>query len=356
MKRLLLTSIALVTLVACGKKDPSPTPGASSAPTAAPATSGPSGTSDVTVPAEPAVPEVAEPPPAPTRKGFVAWAMNPDGELETALFLDGESTPLATRADTVVVAVGDQAFRLDRELSTMPLKPCEDDGQAVFVALGVTGVEPTYPKRVIGLSDPKLRPERDSSSIYAEKLDFATQVGPYLLMRHETNADTCPVPATGAIFDSWKVLDLSEASTDKAPELRDPRFLFEEAELVAMETKAKADGKVAIKKDYPDAEDAELERALELYEPIFNWSDEGQLTGTAIIEGESTAFSEVVDEEGAASVRVPLEAPASKLRAFATTPPAAVMAFWKQHRAEGRGFSPVSGQAFETLALWLGSK
>ncbi len=351
MNRFLLASLALLTLAACGKKDPAPAPAAST-------------TSDSVAAAEPATPDgtVAvptpepEPPPAPTRKGFVAWAMNPDGELETALFLDGESSPLATKANTVVVAVGDQAFRLDRELSTMPLKPCDEDGQAGFVALGVTGVEPTYPKRVIELRDKKLRPEPNTSAIHVEKLEFATQVGPYVLMRHETNADTCPVPATGLFFDSWKVLDLSDASTDKAPVLRDPRFLFEEAELIAMETKAKALGLVAIKKDYPDAEDAELERALKLYEPIFSWSDEGQLTGTAIIEGESTAFTEIVDEEGSASVRVNLDAPAAKLKALATTPPAAVIAFWKQHRAEGRGFSPVSGQAFETLALWLGSK
>jgi len=354
MNRSLLLSLALLTFAACGKKDPASAPAASTAPAA----------SDSAAPAEPATldanvaaptPE-PEPPPAPTRKGFVAWAMNPDGELETALFLEGESSPLATKANTVVVAVGDQAFRLDRELSTMPLKPCDEDGQAGFVALAVTGVEPTYPKKVFELRDKKLRPEPNTSAIHVEKLDFVTQVGPYLLLRHETNADSCPVPAGGLVYDSWKVLDLSEASSDKAPVLRDPRFIFEEAELIAMETKAKADGKVAIKKDYPDAEDAELERALKLYEPIFAWSDEGQLNGTAIIEGESTAFSDIVDEEGAASVRVPLEAPAGRLKALATTPPAAVIAFWKQHRAEGRGYSPVSGQAFETLALWLGSK
>lgn len=351
----LVLTLALLPLAACGKKDPTPTPTPTPtpAPTPAPAPT-PTPTADPTPTPDPAAEPT--PTPAPSRKGFIAWAQDPDGELTSALFLEGETTPLATKKGTVAVAVGDRVFRLDREVSKLPLKPCDEPVEADLVALAITGVEPTVPKRVAELVDGKNRPPKDESAIHHEKIDFFAQVGPYLLMRHWTNSDTCPVPAGGAEYEVLKVLDLAELDPERPPTFAEPRSLFAPEELAAAEPKVIAEGKAAIKKQYPDAEDAELDRALKLYDLKFGWTGDGKVTVTAIVAGSSVAFSDMVDEEGYAAELVTLDSPPRALAMRVTEPPAPVLAFWKAHNAEGRGFSPVSGQALETLALWLASK
>lgn len=355
MRSIVLFGSLLLALAACGKKDPAPAP--SPAPTTAAPTAQPAPTEPTPNPTDAAAPTPEpepEPPPAPSRKGVIAWSQNPDGELETALFLEGEATPLAKKAGVVAVAVGDKVFHLGRENSSYPLKPCDDPGEAGLVALAITGVEPTVPKRVVELGDLKQRPKEGESWIHSEALKFIAQAGPWILVHHEMNSDTCPIPAGGAVYDTWRALDLS-ALGDGAPTLLPTEALYgAESAWVDIQTKAVADGKVLVKKAFPDAEDAELDRVLKLYTPRFDWNDEGKLVFSGTVAGDSVAFSGMVDEEGYAAEKVDLPTPGSW--SDIATPPAPVLEYWKSLKAEGRGFSPVSGQALETLAMWLSGK
>jgi hypothetical protein len=357
MRSFVLISSLLFALSACGKKDPAPAPAPTApapavddaAPAAAsPDAAAPAAAPDTTAPTEP---EVA---PAPSRKGFIAWGQNPDGELETALFIEGEATPLAKKAGVVAVAVGDKVFHLSRETSSYPLKPCDEPGEAGLVALAITGVEPTVPKRVVELGDLKQRPKEGESWIHNETLKFIAQAGPWVLVHHEMNSDTCPIPAGGAVYDTWRALDLS-ALGDGAPTLSPTEALYgAETAWADIQTKAIADGKALVKKAFPDAEEAELDRVLKLYTPRFDWSDEGKVVFSGTVAGDSVAFSGMVDEEGYAAEKVTLPNPSTWSDIAA--PPAAVLEYWKAMKAEGRGFSPVSGQALETLAMWLSGK
>lgn len=360
MRSFVILGSLLLALSACGKKDPAPPPNPTT-PTAAPpatATAEPAPTPAGDAAAPTPAPDTAAPEPevapAPSRKGFIAWSQNPDGELETALFLEGETTPLAKKAGVVAVAVGDKVFHLGRENSSYPLKPCDDPGEAGLVALAITGVEPTVPKRVVELGDLKQRPKEGESWIHSEALKFIAQAGPWILVHHEMNSDTCPVPAGGAVYDTWRALDLS-ALGDGAPTLLPTEALYgAETAWVDIQTKAVADGKVLVKKAFPDAEDAELDRVLKLYTPRFDWTDEGKLAFSGTVAGDSVAFSGMVDEEGYAAEKVGLPTPSTW--SDIASPPASVLEYWKSLKAEGRGFSPVSGQALETLAMWLSGK
>lgn len=348
MRSLVVLGSLLLALGACGKKDPAPTP----APTASPAPAQ-EDTKASTAPAPDVAPE-PEVAPAPARKGFVVWAQNPEGELETALFLEGESTPLAKKAGVVAVAVGDKVWHFGREASSYPLKPCDEPGEAGLVALSVTGVEPTVPKKVIELGDLKQRPKEGESWIHSEVLKFIAQAGPYLLVHHEMNSDTCPIPAGGAVYDTWRLLDLSGVDVDRLPMPTPLDNIYGEAGWVGVETKALVEGRALVKKAFSDAEDAEVERAIKLYTPRFDWTDEGKVAFSATAAGNSVAFGGSVDEEGYAAEKVPLPVPTALTDTPA--PPTAVLDYWKAHKAEGRGFSPVSGQALETLAMWLSGK
>jgi hypothetical protein len=354
MRSIVLIGSVLIALGACGKKDPAPAPTPAPTPsndTHADAPDAAATPSADTAPTAAPAPDVAAPAPAPSRKGFIAWGQNPDGELETALFIEGEASPLAKKAGVVAVAVGDKVWHFGREASSYPLKPCDEPGQAGLVALAVTGVEPTVPKKVVELGDLKQRPKEGESWIHSEGLKFIAQAGPTLLVHHEMNSDTCPIPAGGAVYDTWLALDVA-ALGDGTPTLKPLESLYgSESSFAEVQMKAVADGKVLVKKAFPDAEEAELDRVLKLYTPRFDWSDEGKVVFSGTIAGNSVAFSDIVDEEGYAAEKVPLPAPTTWAEVAA--PPSAVLEYWKTMKAEGRGYSPVSGQALETLAMWL---
>lgn len=358
-------SLALCT-AACGKKpDPAPvadtttasadttapaapTPDATPAP--APDTTAPAPASDVA--AAPAPDVAAAPAPAPdvaaapasTSLGFLAWTEG-DDDVATATLLvpkdDGSVTEVARKTGDLIVAFEGKVWKLGREASKMPLKPCGEDGEALYLDLTVTPLVPAGDKKVYPLSDPKTHPKAGESAIHNERISFVAQLGPFVYLHHEANSDVCPVPAGGAVYDTYRVLDLRDGS------LRAPLDLYTEAERATVDKAALEAAVPKIKEGFPDAPVAEIAKVVRIFGAEWKWNDEGRFVLEIVVVGKSKLFSEMVDEEESTSADVPASALPAALSGFDTTAPAPALSAWKASGHEHRGFIKLEGAAFD---------
>lgn len=347
-----------LTLAACGKKaDPAPVAADTNVPVAAD-TAAPAPAADTAAPVAadtnaPVAADTAAPAPtdaaaAPksTSLGFLAWTEN-DDDVATATLLvpkdDGSVTEVGKKTGDLVVAFEGRAWKLGREASKLALKPCGEDGEAVFLDLTVTPLVPAGDKKVIPLSDPKTHPKAGESAIHSERIRFVAQLGPFVYLHHETNSDICPVPAGGAVYDTYRVLDLRDGT------LKAPLDLYTEAERAPLDKAALEAAVPLIKEGFPDAPAEEIAKVVRMFNAQWKWTDEGRFTIELIVVGKSKRFSEIVDEEESTSANVPAPTLPAALNGFDTTAPAPALSTWKANGGDRRGYIKLEGDAFDAV-------
>jgi hypothetical protein len=104
-----------------------------------------------------------------------------------------------------------------------------------------------------------------------EFLAFRAQVGPYLLLQHTTNSNTCPVPAGELVqADAW-IFDMQKGA------LVPPIDVLSSDEKASLAASHRAAAVADFRKRYPETPDDALAAGIDLNGLAFAWNDAGQL-------------------------------------------------------------------------------
>lgn len=299
------------------------------------------------------LPTAPVPAAAPEPFVWLAWRQDAGGMAATALIVDerrGEPPTVLEVNRALFVWAADDVWSLSPQAERWPLSPCGTDSPGLarglrYRPLGLAMDDDLPPSpREHRWSVAGARPGAGESATHEEVLVFQAQVGDFVVVRHLTRGDVCPVPAgpveesvlaaldlrTGELASTLEVLP--EAARRELAE----RFRSEAARRVVVE---RADLQVTaiapkLRLEALDVRDTPAGRSVHL-----------------VFVGDDEIFAQVDDPSGMApssvEVRVPLELLSLELTAIAA--PAPVRAFWADRvaldatRTEGVGDAALYG-------------